>query len=686
MSSSPTPSTLPPYDRSNSSHRSWARHSFELWKLTDHLLHSLAWCEADDPCHLAFLHAADLHRQALLYHDTLRPYNPFTTGCGYDTEELASYRHPLTATHLAASFSDAALAATVKGCADRQLRLEALEERVLDAQVLTRRLASRGADAFQIQQAQETFTNHCRGLIDFLFTPDAVTRGTSFSTIGSPDSTSFTTLPISPQHIPSEHETGCAKSSLGDDTAASTHEGTNRSTNAMGPTPMTSPGAAVLSSVSTSEMVSDSSPAFVNTGTNSPIAAWSAAGHKNASSYTSNSRCGEDKDTEHAMYKAVSFPSDESTWWRCPTKADGLEDSVQGPVTKDGNRNMADISEMAFSSCAPNSLTSTDIRTSSVDKLGSTDPSTTSVLTSVSESEYPPSCSTFDGADFARQQPQAAHADDDGDALPFLAGSQSTADRSTSISATADHVNEKISDRSFLRSIDQGSSSATSSIASTDASALFSTCGDTTVGPFSPYHPDKTPSDASGADMVENDFSALDVKHMDQGQPPLSWAEEAEAADSYTTASSPRLDASAGPACAFPGHHEPTSIDIALNRVDAAWRLARRSLLVERTQARMRSMSLTLTGGKVSTLRTSADVALDRVRAALSVIRAPPIPAVLPFSTSTSLASMSPSCIPEISFSPSSFVPSVALLLSALPSRPAALVPCFFNHTHILCF
>ncbi|KAE8240081.1 hypothetical protein A4X13_0g7947 [Tilletia indica] len=168
MSSSSTSSTLPPYDRSNDAHRHWARSSFELWRLTDHLLHSLAWYDANDPCHPDFLHAVELHRQALLYHATLRPYDPYTTGCGYDEDELAGYQEPVSSK----AFSTAVLVAAGTGCAHRQRELDTLEGRVFDAQLALKSLETRGADIIKISQARDLLDAQQRHLIQFLHFSD----------------------------------------------------------------------------------------------------------------------------------------------------------------------------------------------------------------------------------------------------------------------------------------------------------------------------------------------------------------------------------------------------------------------------------------------------------------------------------------------------------------------------------
>ncbi|KAE8242629.1 hypothetical protein A4X13_0g7081 [Tilletia indica] len=163
-------SLLPPYNRSNDSHRSWARSSFHLWRFTDYLLDSLSCFQKDlsDPLFLVFVHFVELHKQALIHHHTLRPYDPFTAGTGYDPKELSKYRHPEVTEIHTPPFSIAELVLAARDCSNRQETIQVLEERVLTSEDKVRRLRICGADASEIHAAQQLLTVHRASLITYL--------------------------------------------------------------------------------------------------------------------------------------------------------------------------------------------------------------------------------------------------------------------------------------------------------------------------------------------------------------------------------------------------------------------------------------------------------------------------------------------------------------------------------------
>ncbi|KAE8237441.1 hypothetical protein A4X13_0g8785 [Tilletia indica] len=159
-------SSLPLYDRSIDYHRQWSRNNFELWRLTDYLLRSLAWQDENRPTealYQSFLYAAELHRQALLHHDSLRPYHLFI-----EHDELANYRAPLSPASHEPIFSTDDLVAAAKDCSQRQDLLETLEERVGIAQAAYWSLSGRGADQCQLREAQSLLDSHLQDLVSFL--------------------------------------------------------------------------------------------------------------------------------------------------------------------------------------------------------------------------------------------------------------------------------------------------------------------------------------------------------------------------------------------------------------------------------------------------------------------------------------------------------------------------------------
>ncbi|KAE8220451.1 hypothetical protein CF326_g8754 [Tilletia indica] len=385
MLASPAPHTLPPYDRSNSCHRLWARHNFELWKLTDYLICSLAWYDAPDTpdtLRSAFLCTAELHRQALLHHDTQRPYDPSTTGCGYATDELAQYGRPLVDTPVFPTFSMAKLKATARDCSSRQDTLETLEERVLDARAAVRRLVHRGGEPLELQDAQNLLRNHTYELTTF-FCGCSVTDHHASPGL-QPDDETRLSATSSPSSDPEAASSNCLSATTTSFTSLSLDDSLTF------PPPSSThpcfPSTSVLTSAPKAPASLDSSAAPIeacdkNT-TPSP-----SLGHRNPEQEPNLSH---DGNTQSA--------AEGSGWWSRSAKVAVLKEPVQALLPMDGTEvaglttaeqpgpiDVANISDQAFSSSVPTPLLSHDPGNSSVDEKESL----TSVSTSVSVSESP---------------------------------------------------------------------------------------------------------------------------------------------------------------------------------------------------------------------------------------------------------------------------------------------------------
>ncbi|KAE8217008.1 hypothetical protein CF319_g8801 [Tilletia indica] len=166
----PSPSSLSPYDRSNDFHRSWARQSFELWKLTKYLLNSITYLKQDfsDPLFLVFVQTAEIHQKALLHHHTRRPYDPYTTGSPYDPTELSSFHLLVIAALQPPVFSTEVLTSASQHCSARQAKIEELHMCLLDAEDAVRRLEFRGAARSEVQQARRLIDTRRTALIELL--------------------------------------------------------------------------------------------------------------------------------------------------------------------------------------------------------------------------------------------------------------------------------------------------------------------------------------------------------------------------------------------------------------------------------------------------------------------------------------------------------------------------------------
>ncbi|KAE8241929.1 hypothetical protein A4X13_0g7200 [Tilletia indica] len=608
MSSKPTPSTLPPYDRSNSSHRLWARHSFELWKLTDYLLLSLAWSDSQDSqdsLHIALLSAAEAHRQALLYHHSLQPYDPSTTGCGYDPNELARYRIPLAGTPIPPTLSVDKLAAIVRDCASRQGTLEILEERVLDARDIVRRLGIRGGNASQMHQAQALLDSHTEDLVNFLRSPMTVVPNDVQLQL------SHRTEPLC-QYVPLDSQIHvCDTVTLGGGGLD------NSSASSPSPTSVPIPGSSVAPVLdrptsNTSWQQRDQAEVF------NPCEGLHESEFTASSIFCTSPSLVQVKPLAPLPLHAVSM--------------DHVGDLAAGSEAQHPIFTPPTPATMAPSSDASTQLPCFDERKPSAGDFGRGQSSTTSV-------------------------PKLVLEDAGAEAYDWQCGSLSA----------SDHHSEAKS----VNSLPLG----------TDTDAVFSspvrsTRGDAMAGSSSPYSV-KSASNACAAKMPQTDSDRAscswadmtnDEEHSSALATPSFISENAP----WWRASTPRSigqDISAVSAeCSHPPTIDQSRFDVVLARIHEAWKQVRRLVSVDKTKQQLGGAGTEPTGTDTSPSLSSAFIALDRVRAALSVIHDPPIPVVL---------HAAPSCFQIPSFSPSkvTFCASYVLLLVSTLVPPSQAPP-----------